>query len=302
MLSVNTNIAATRTYNALRINSLSMENSMLRLSTGKRINTAADDPGSIVISSELEKSWRAEKIGIKNAVDGVSMLQTISKAGQNIQTLLQRMRELAVLASSDTYTADDHQTLDLEYNLLGNEWARIAENTRFNNMQLMNTEQAAFTINLGGTDALAIRIKNWSPNHYHATDGSAVTGATSIAAADNGGDAFNFARNAANPPVSPSHIQTTAAAQSALADIDSALRGVSQEISKYGAYINRLEFYINGATDLATGLELSQSRIVDTDYSVESTNLAKTQIISQAATAILAQANQNSQVVLALLQ
>ena len=302
MLSVNTNIAATKTHNALRINSLSMENSMLRLSTGKRINTAADDPGSIVISSELEKSWRAEKQGIKNAVDGVSMLQTISTAGQNIQTLLQRMRELAVLASSDTYTADDHQTLDFEFNSLGNQWARIAENTRFNNMQLINTEQASFTINLGGTDALAIRIKEWSPNHFHATDGSAVTGATTAAAADNGGDALDFARNAANPPVSPSHIQTTAAAQTALADIDNALRGVSQELSKYGSYINRLEFYIDGATDLAIQLELSQSRIVDTDYSIESTNLAKTQIISQAATAILAQANQNSQVVLALLQ
>ena len=275
---------------------------MLRLSTGKRINTAADDPSSIVISSELEKSWRAEKVGIKNAVDGVSMLQTISTAGQNIQTLLQRMRELAVLASSDTYTADDHQTLDFEFNSLGNQWARIAENTRFNNMQLINTEQASFTINLGGTDALAIRIKEWSPNHFHATDGSAVTGATTAAAADNGGDALDFTRNAANPPVSPSHIQTTAAAQTALADIDNALRGVSQELSKYGSYINRLEFYIDGATDLAIQLEGSLSRIVDTDYSIESTNLAKTQIISQAATAILAQANQNSQVVLALLQ
>lgn len=302
MLGINTNTAAAHTYNALRINAKSMEDSMLRLSTGKRLNSAADDPGSVVISSELEKVWRAEKQGIQNAIDGISMLQTISTAGQNIQTLLQRMRELAVMASTNTYTADDHLALDLEYNLLGNEWARIAEHTRFNNMQLMNTEQAAFAINLGGTGALTIRIKEWSPDHFHAADGSAVTGATSAAAADNGGEAFNFTRNGANPPVSPSHIQTVAAATSALEDIDRALSGVSQEISKYGAYINRLRFYIDNATNIATEIEQSQSRIIDTDYSTESTNLAKTQIISQAATAMLAQANQAPQVVLALLQ
>ncbi|MEK9848595.1 MAG: flagellin [Rhodospirillaceae bacterium] len=299
MLGVNTNTAAAHTYNALRINTKSMEDSMLRLSTGKRLNSAADDPGSVVISSELEKVWRAEKQGIQNAIDGISMLQTISTAGQNIQTLLHRMRELAVMASTNTYTADDHQALDLEYNLLGNEWARIAEHTRFNKMALMGTEQPAFKINLGGSDEVEIRIKNWSPGHFHAADGSAVTGATSTSTANNGGEAFNFTRVGG---VSNSHIQSVADAGTALGDIDKALEGASQELAKYGAYINRLRFYIDGATDISTTLENSQSKIVDTDYSIESTNLAKTQIVSQAATAILAQANQAPQVVLALLK
>jgi len=299
MLGVNTNTAAAHTYNALRINAKSMEDSMLRLSTGKRLNSAADDPGSVVISSELEKSWRAERVGIQNAVDGISMLQTLSTAGESIRTLLHRMRELAVMASTSTYTADDHLTLDLEYNLLGNEWTRIASNTKFNKMALMSTEQPAFNINLGGSGDVEIRIKNWSPDHFHAADGSAVTGATSTSTANNGGEAFNFTRVGG---VSNSHIQSVADAGTALADIDKALEGVSQELAKYGAYINRLRFYIDGATDISTTLENSQSKIVDTDYSVESTNLAKTQIVSQAATAILAQANQAPQVVLALLK
>jgi len=299
MLGVNTNTAAAHTYNALRINAKSMEDSMLRLSTGRRLNSAADDPGSVVISSELEKAWRAERQGIQNAVDGISMLQTLSTAGESIRTLLHRMRELAVMASTSTYTADDHLTLDLEYNLLGNEWTRIASNTKFNKMALMSTEQPAFNINLGGSGDVEIRIKNWSPDHFHAADGSAVTGATSTSTANNGGEAFNFTRVGG---VSNSHIQSVADAGTALADIDKALEGVSQELAKYGAYINRLRFYIDGATDISTTLENSQSKIVDTDYSVESTNLAKTQIVSQAATAILAQANQAPQVVLALLK
>jgi len=299
MLGVNTNTAAAHTYNALRINAKSMEDSMLRLSTGRRLNSAADDPGSVVISSELEKSWRAERVGIQNAVDGISMLQTLSTAGESIRSLLHRMRELAVMASTNTYTADDHLTLDLEYNLLGNEWIRIATNTKFNKMALMSTEQPTFNINLGGSGDVEIRIKNWSPDHFHAADGSAVTGATSTSTANNGGEAFNFTRVGG---VSNSHIQSVADAGTALADIDKALEGVSQELAKYGAYINRLRFYIDGATDISTTLENSQSKIVDTDYSVESTNLAKTQIVSQAATAILAQANQAPQVVLALLK
>ena len=272
---------------------------MLRLSTGKRLNSAADDPGSVVISSELEKAWRAERQGIQNAVDGISMLQTLSTAGETVRSLLHRMRELAVMASTSTYTADDHLALDLEYNLLGNEWARIAANTKFNKMALMGTEQPAFKINLGGSDEVEIRIKNWSPGHFHAADGSAVTGATSTSTANNGGEAFNFTRVGG---VSNSHIQSVGDAGTALADIDKALEGVSQELAKYGAYINRLRFYIDGATDISTTLEISQSKIVDTDYSIESTNLAKTQIVSQAATAILAQANQAPQVVLALLK
>ena len=298
MLGVNTNTAAAHTYNALRINAKSMEDSMLRLSTGRRLNSAADDPGSVVISSELEKAWRAERQGIQNAVDGISMLQTLSTAGETVRSLLHRMRELAVMASTSTYTTDDHLTLDLEYNLLGNEWTRIAANTKFNKMALMSTEQPAFKINLGGSGDVEIRIKNWSPDHSNPADGSAVTGATSASTPNNGGEAFDFTRVGG---VSKSHIQTVADAGTALADIDKALEGVSQELAKYGAYINRLRFYIDGATDISTALENSQSKIVDTDYSIESTNLAKTQIVSQAATAILAQANQAPQVVLALL-
>jgi flagellin len=299
MLSVNTNISAMNSHNAIRINNRNMESAMFRLSTGKRVNSASDDPGAVGISNELEKAWRAERQGIQNAVDGISMLQTLSSAGESIRSLLHRMRELAVMAQTNVMTADDHQTLDLEYNLLGNEWARIAANTKFNKMALMSTEQSAFKINLGGTGDLEIRIKEWSPDHFHAADGSAVTGATTTSTANNGGEAFNFTRVGG---VSNSHIQTVADAGTALTDIDNALEGVSQELAKYGAYINRLRFYIDGATDVSIELENAQSKIVDTDYSVESTNLAKTQIVSQAATAILAQANQAPQVVLALLK
>ncbi len=118
MLGVNTNTAAAHTYNALRINAKSMEDSMLRLSTGKRLNSAADDPGSGSNLKWLEKVWRAEKQGIQNAIDGISMLQTLSTAGQNIQKPASPYERACGTCVIDTYTADDHQTLDLEYNLL----------------------------------------------------------------------------------------------------------------------------------------------------------------------------------------
>ena len=225
-----------------------------------------------------------------------------------------RMKELAVQAASDTLTVDDRLALDSEYNQLGLEWTRIAANTRWNSFAGMSTFNNAFNIRLDGGAAagatVTLTLREWSPDH--ATANQNVTGATAAAADDNNAaatQAFNFTRNQNNLAATPvanarsfDHMQSRAAATAAVTKLDTAITGMSREIAQNGAYINRLERASDNLTNIATALEKSQSQIEDADYAAETTELARTQIIAQAATAMLAQANAAPQTVLALLQ
>tara|TARA_Y100001970_G_C14243761_1_gene866566 strand:+ start:369 stop:1313 length:945 start_codon:yes stop_codon:yes gene_type:complete len=314
MTVLNTNIPSLVAHKAMAMNARSMSQAMERLSTGKRINSGADDPAGVAVAARLQAAARADRQGVRNAMDAISMLQTYGAAGSNILDMVIRMKELAVQASSDTLTVDDRLALDSEYNQLGLEWTRIAANTRWNSFAGMSAFNNAFNIRLDGGAAagatVTLSLREWSPDH--ATANQNVTGATAAAADDdnaNAAQAFNFTRNQNNLAATPvanarsfDHIQSRAAATAAVTKLDTAITGMTREIAQNGAYINRLERASDNLTNIATALEKSQSQFEDADYAAETTELARTQIIAQAATAMLAQANAAPQTVLALLQ
>ena len=317
MNTLNTNIAALMTTNAIRVNSRHMSQAMERLSTGKRINSATDDPAGVTISASLEAAARGNRVGVRNATDAMSMLQTWSSAGQSILDAVIRMKELAVQGASDTLQGSDRLALDNEYNQLGVEWARIAANTKWNNATSM-AASTDLTIRIGAGSDLSSRLiienREWTPTQNTGAGDNNVTGATT-AAGDTDDNAtvtrgFDFERDLAgvapNPTTANSrsadHIQSRVAARNALAKLDTAITGMTRELAQYGSYLSRLEITVDNLSSNANSLDASRSKIEDTDYAKESTELSRTQIISQAATSILAQANTSQQTVLALLQ
>ena len=314
MTVLNTNIPSLIAQNAMLMNSRAMNQSMERLSTGKRINSGADDPAGLAVATRLEAAARADRQGVRNANDAISMLQTYAAAGDNILSMVIRMKELATQAASDTLRVDDRLALDSEYNQLGLEWTRIAANTRWNGFAGMSSFNYNFNVRIDGGagtgSTVTLELREWSPNH--ATTNQNVTGATAANADDNNAtatQAFDFTRdmnNEATPAVangkSDDHIQTRVAATNAVAKLDTAVTGMTRELAQNGAYVNRLQRAADNLINIATEMEKSRSKIEDADYASETTDLARTQIIAQAATAMLAQANAAPQTVLALLQ
>jgi flagellin len=224
----------------------------------------------------------------RNAADGISMVQTIEGAGKEILNILTRMKELAVQASTGTLSLEDRDALDAEYSQLESEITRVATNTKWNTRALMS---AATTVNVQVGDAngqtMAIAFSSWQL----ADNGGGAYGAANVAAATrsltDAGDVLATS-------------QTNA--QNTIAELDTAINAASSELAKYGAYINRLEYAQDNLLNVAQNTDASRSRIEDADYASETSELAKTQIIAQAGTAMLAQANQIKQTVLALLQ
>ena len=317
MTVINTNIPALVANNQLRLNSREMSQAMERLSTGKRINSGADDPAGIAVAARLEAASRADRVGIRNANDAVSLLQTWSSAGQNILSAVIRMKELSVQSATDTLRVEDRIVLDNEYRELGLEWTRIAANTRWNNLTGM-AASTALTIRVGGaaSGTLTIANRNWTPTANNAGATQNVTGSTAASnATPSATTAFDFATldqaSIAGPGGVPAavnntrakpHIQTVAAASAMVTRLDTVVTAMTRELANYGSYVNRLEITIDNLSSTANALDSSRSIIEDADYAIESTNLSRTQIVAQAATAILAQANTSQQTVLALLQ
>jgi len=258
-----------------------MSTAMERLSTGKRINSAADDAAGLAISARMASQVKGLEQAARNANDGISMVQTIEGAGREILNVLTRMKELAVQASTGTLSTTDRTALNTEFGELDKEIDRIEANTKWNTKALMN---GASTVNIqvgdasGNANQMAIAFKDWG----------ADVGA-------NG--ALGVAINAETLAGSDG-----TAAQAAMTKLDTAITNSSAELAKYGAYINRLEYAQDNLMNVAQNTDASRSRIEDADYAAETSELAKTQIIAQAGTAMLAQANQIKQTVLALLQ
>lgn len=319
MTTVNTNVSALIANNALRINSRNMAQAMERLSTGKRINSGADDPAGIAVAARLEAAARADRVGVRNANDAISLLQTWSSAGANILSGIMRMKELAVQGATDTLQGPDRLALDDEYFQLGTEWNRIATNTVWNGAGIGSTGMNGNTslnirVDGGSGNPMVILNRSWNPTANNAAGDNNVTGATAVAGnTDNNATVtlgFEFIRDQAgvapNPTTANSrsadHIQSRVAATNAVLKLDTAITGMTRELALYGSYINRLQITVDNLSSKATELDSSRSKIEDADYAAESTELSRTQIISQAATAILAQANTSHQTVLALLQ
>jgi flagellin len=277
---INTNVSATLASNAIARNERAMSTAMERLSTGKRINSASDDAAGLAISARMASQVKGLEQAARNANDGISMVQTIEGAGREILNVLTRMKELAVQASSGTLSTTDRTALNTEFGELDKEIDRIEANTKWNTMALMN---GASTVNIqvgdasGNANQMAIAFKDWGAD-------VGANGALGVAI-----NAETLAGDGTQ-------------AQAAMTDLDTAITNASAELAKYGAYINRLEYAQDNLMNVAQNTDASRSRIEDADYAAETSELAKTQIIAQAGTAMLAQANQIKQTVLALLQ
>jgi flagellin len=417
MTVINTNTAATLTANALTENQRAMNQTMERLSTGSRINSAADDAAGLAIVSKMDAQVKGTNMAIRNANDAISMISTADGAAIEIDSMLQRMRELAVQSLNETLTTSDLTNLNKEFAQLATEIDRVANETEFNDKKVLKGTEGGATdgkidFNLGsntatievdfgdfnmaggaavaGTQTMTITnadIQTGAAN----TDGykilftsgksmiiteaqvdtAATTGAADITAAefvaafntanaaadDNGvtvpevtaaiaGNVVTFTEGTGNEgqgaiasisllktnasltaitTTNALEVGTTGAAaggssvmaadisdfktagtqaqtSTTIAELDAAIAGVAAKRADFGAFLNRLEHTVDNLNNVVQNTVTARSRIEDADYAAETTELARTQIIAQAATAMLSQANQQAQSVLALLK
>ncbi|MGB2465273.1 MAG: flagellin [Porticoccaceae bacterium] len=385
MTVINTNTAATITANALTKNERAMSQSMERLSTGQRINSAADDAAGLAISSRMTSQINGLNMAVRNANDAISQIQTADGAYVEVTNMLQRMRELAVQANTGTNSSTDRTALNTEYQALSDEIQRIATNTQWNGSNILddsagssgvvtyqvgaNTSQT-ITVDLGdlgttvsasmgaitaadgntgatgvltvGTvaenDVITVNFDDGTYDQITLTgieasainDGSGTApafdagtrtltdaGALTIAITGAGTMSFTGATTTSSKTftvsdvsvsrgihadIAKTDITTVTLATAALSAIDTAITEVNTARSSFGAGINRLEYAADNLSNVSQNTSASRSRILDADYAAETTELARTQIIQQAGTAMLSQANQQAQSVLALLK
>lgn len=294
MTVISTNTAALRAANASTGANKALSTAMERLSTGKRINSAKDDAAGLAIASTMTASIRGMTQAVRNANDGISLAQTAEGALNEVTNMLQRIRELAVQSSSGTYSDDDRKNLQAEVTQLTSQIKDVLTNTKFNG-------NALFQIGKPPADPAAPAAGEVAAKKFSIQTGAESTDkiTISIDALDVGaivGDA------AANPVVPALSVGTAGSADTAQGTVDGALKSVATLRASLGAAQSRLNSVVNNLTTNVANLSDARSRIEDTDYSAETTALAKAQILSQASTAMLAQANQSQQSVLKLLQ
>ena len=275
MAVINTNVAATLTANALSRNERAATQAMERLSTGLKINSAADDAAGMAMANTMTAQIKGLNMAVKNANDAIAMIQTADGAAIEIGDMLQRMRELAVQAANGTLDGStDQDQLDLEYQQLITEIGRVGDNTQWNGSNLIDDSAGSsgtvtYQIGADASQTMTVDFGDLSD------DGDlGLTG----------------------------DIQDITNATAAISNIDTALTALNTQRATYGAAINRLEHTVDNLSNIAMNTEASLSRIQDADYAAETTELSRTQIVAQAGTAMLAQANQQAQSVLALLK
>jgi flagellin len=276
-LRVNNNIAAFNAYRNLNVTDNAMGKSLEKLSSGLRINRAADDAAGLAISEGLRSQIGGLKVAVRNSQDGISVVQTAEGALTETHSILQRMRDLAVQASNHGALTDtDKAKADEEFQALAKELDDIASKTTFNGTKLLNGSYSSMNFQVGSNagETLTVSIGNM-----------AASGASSLFGATGAGN-----------------ISSASSASAAISAVTSAIGTVSTERAKLGAVQNRLEHKINNLNATVENLTASESRIRDTDMAEEMVSFTRSQILSQAGTAMLAQANQSSQGVLQLLR
>jgi flagellin len=269
MSVIGTNTAALRAGAASNGADVMLNQAMQRLSTGKRINSAKDDAAGLAISSNMTSQIRGMTQAIRNANDGISFAQTAEGSLGEVTNMLQRIRELAVQSASGTYSDDDRANLQAEVGQLGAQIDDIVANTKFNDVAVFGSSDVTVDIQTGSgsADQTTLTVTGFDVSSASGADISDASGATT-----------------------------------ALDDVDDALKAVATTRASLGAGQSRLDSVVNNLTSQVTNLSDARSRIEDADFSAESTNLAKAQILSQASTAMLAQANQSQSGVLSLLR
>lgn len=319
MTVINTNTASMVARDAIQRNDRDMSTAMERLATGSRINSAKDDAAGLAISDRMSAQVSGLNMATRNANDAISLLQTVDGAAQEISNMLSRMYELAVQAASGTYTSTDRTALDLEFGELMKEIQEIAERTEWNGTSIMDdtydgtgTDTLAVQLGAESAQTMTIRIKDWRPT-ISADAQLASAGDATTDGIDSADSAYNLAGTANGTEAALYFldgtentdrlvITTAATAAIAVKNLNNAIDGAAKERAQYGAYISRLQHAADNLQNVSTNTAASRSQISDADYATETTELARTQIISQASTAMLAQANQVKQTVLSLLQ
>jgi flagellin len=270
--TINTNVLSMNAQRNLNASQTSLATSVQRLSSGLRINSAKDDAAGLAISERMNAQIRGMNVAIRNANDGVSLAQTAEGAIGQVSNMLQRMRELAVQTANATNSAGDRSNLNSEYQQLASEITRTITNTKFNDTAILATATAqVFQVGANNGDTVSITPTDLSAN----ANITAVTGGDLTSAAN---------------------------ANTALTKIDLALTDVNTARATYGAVNARFESIIATLQVSSENLAASRGRIVDADFAQETANLSRTQILQQAGSAMVAQANGLPQQVLLLLQ
>jgi len=311
-MRINHNIAAINTHTQMVSNNLGQSKSLEKLSSGLRINRAGDDAAGLAISEKMRGQVRGLDQAARNSQDAISLIQTAEGGLNETQALLHRMRELAVQAGNDTNTSNDRDEIQKELNQLTSEVNRIANTTEFNTQKLLNGNASGgltmqiganggqtFTIQINTMDASALGVAGsggtTSIGTYSSVSAAAANGEYNASGVSNGTDnviSYNGALN----------LSTADKASAAIDIIDNAIRTVSSERSKLGAYQNRLEHTITNLGTSSENLTAAESRVRDVDMAKEMISFTKNNILSQAAQSMLAQANQQPQGVLQLLR
>ena len=309
MSVINTNVTALYSQNAMKTNARSMNTVMEQLSTGSRVNSAKDDAAGLAIGQNMTSQVRGLNQAVRNLNDGVNMLQTAEGAMIEQSNMLQRMRELAVQAMNGTYSNVQRGYLDKEFQALSVQIGKIALDTKWNDQTLLDASQTqdgtAGTFkyqagqNAGQTVVVTINAMTLS--------GLAIDTNTAFAIASvalGGTDVYGNTTTAsiAAAATAKPDIGTASRATATVALVSAALETINSQRAQLGAAINRMQYAGDNLTNISSNTSQSRSSIMDTDYALASTQLAKNQIIQQAATAMLAQANQQPQSVMALLK
>ena len=292
MSVVNTNVSASVAQAALAKNTRALGTAMEQLSTGKKINSAGDNAAGLAISSRMTSQIRGLGAAISNANDAISMVSTAEGALDEITAMMQRMRELAVQSGTGTTSLADRQYLNSEYVALRAEIDRIADNTEWNGRTILDNSAdgnasgfVEFQVGMDTGQVISVDFGNFTN----------VSGSGTFAS-------FVSAGATAGTISATTTSQAQLTSSAAIGSIDTALDAISNQRATLGGVANRLTFSVDNLTNIRTNAEATRSTITDTDYAASTTELAKAQIIAQAGTAMLAQANQLPQTVLALLQ
>ena len=311
-LVINTNVASLNAQRSLAASGAELKTAMERLSSGKKINSAADDAAGFAIAERMTAQIRGLNMATKNANDGLSMIATVENATNDVTDMLHRIRELAVQAANDTNSSTDRGYLQKEVDSLLNEINRVAAQTVYNGAEVLDGSRSAQQIQVGtdsgqsisfeidaiDTETLGLTGDVFTPSS--SAGAAAVTDVTADSVAVN--DANAVGDDNAPEPVTGAKISVGTAedASATLALVTAAIETVAGGRAALGAVSNRLEYTVSNLMNVAEYTTAARSRIEDADFAAESARLAKAQVLQQTGTAMLAQANASQQLALSL--
>jgi len=284
---INTNMGAINANRTLERTALEQQTAMERLTSGKRINGASDDAAGLAIATKMTTQTVGTDMAIRNANDGMSKLQTVDGASEEVTNMLQRMRELGVQSLNGTYSAANRSQMEEEFSQLKEEIGRVAQTTKFNGVNLMNSaavgalNEKIFHVGweTGATNKISMSVMNFALSGF--SDGAGATlGSITLTSTATG----------------------TTAASAAVVELDGMLSRLNTQRASWGAVQNRLESTVSNLSSVNENIAAARSRIEDADFAKESADLARTQVLQQAGMSMLSQANQQSQNVLSLLR